>query len=259
MTERHNGLRPTLEAVLFDAGGTLVRLDFEWIAGMLAGYGVATNPDELRRAEVRGRRMYDAHASGPRERRPGEDAPPVTSSMAVNVYWSAMLEAVGCRHPVLEEAVAAMWARQASEHFLWARENEGARGAIDGVLALGLRAACVSNSDGRAEEHLVRFGLRAGLEFVVDSQHEGVEKPDPRLFRIALERLGVPPERALYVGDLRSVDEAGARAAGMHFVLLDPFGDYAGDPAARIDRIDQLPAHVAGRFTPSAAGARRHP
>jgi putative hydrolase of the HAD superfamily len=47
-----------------------------------------------------------------------------------------------------------------------------------------------------------------------------VEKPDPRIFRAALDALGVAPEEALYVGDLYEVDVVGARAAGISAVLL---------------------------------------
>jgi FMN phosphatase YigB (HAD superfamily) len=68
--------------------------------------------------------------------------------------------------------------------------------------------------------------------------------------------MGVAPERSLYVGDIRSVDEAGAHAAGMPFTLVDPFGDYAGDPAARVARMDELPGHVAARFATPVPGIR---
>lgn len=240
---------PALEAVLFDAGGTLVRLDFEWIAGMLAALGVHASVDELRHAEVIGRRRYDGAARGPRPLAEGEAHPPLGSTAPIEAYWGGMLEAVGCRHPVLEEALAQMHARQASDAFLWARPMEGAREALDALPALGLRAACVSNSDGRAEAHLVRFGLERGLEFVVDSQIVGVEKPSPRIFAIALERMGVAAARALYVGDIRSVDATGSRAAGMHFVLLDPFGDYAAGDDAAIPSIRELPAYIESHFT----------
>jgi FMN phosphatase YigB (HAD superfamily) len=255
MGEQDNQLRPALDAVFFDAGGTLVRLDYEWVAGLLAGLGVTATVATLRVAEVQGRRLYDQAAAGKRELVPGEPHPLLGNAAPTNVYWAGMLESAGCPRAQLESALAAMWARQASPHFLWARANEGARAAIDGVRALGLRAACISNSDGRAEAHLVHTGTRAGLEFVVDSQLEGVEKPDPRLFRIAFDRMGVLAARSLYVGDIRSVDEAGARAAGMHFVLLDPFGDYAGVGTPHIASIDQLAAFVRERFTtPRSAG-----
>src|SRR5256885_120065 len=112
------------------------------------------------------------------------------------------------------------------------------------------RKTCgVRNSDGRAEAHLEMVGVRAGLEFVVDSQIEGVEKPDPRIFLNALARLGLPPAKAVYVGDIRSVDEAGARAAGMHFVLVDPFGDYAAPGQLAVRRMEDLPALLAAQFT----------
>lgn len=247
MTEAHNELRQPLEAVVFDAGGTLVRLDFEWIGQLLNGLGVDVSPEGLRRAEVRGRRMYDDVAAR-RRPRPGDVPANAATLAAIEAYYAGMLEGAGCRHPLLEDAVRALWERQASGAMLWSRRNEGAPEAVAGARALGLRTACVSNSDGRAEEHLVRTGTREGLEFVVDSHLEGVEKPDPAIFRIALERMGVTPERAVYVGDLRSVDEAGARAAGMHFVLLDPFGDYAGEHTPSIPSIDRLPAHLAARF-----------
>jgi putative hydrolase of the HAD superfamily len=90
--------------------------------------------------------------------------------------------------------------------------------------------------------------MRAGLEFVVDSQLVGVEKPDPRIFHLALAKLGLSAARAVYVGDIRSVDEAGARATGMHFVLIDPFGDYAPPGQLAVRRLEELPALLASRF-----------
>lgn len=252
MGEPDNRLRPALEAVFFDAGGTLVRLDFEWIGELLAGFGVAVSAEALRRAEVRGRRLYDLSAAR-RRPQPGDVPANAATLAAIEAYYTGMLEAAGCRHPLLEEAVEAVKERQASGAMLWSRANEGAPAAIAGARALGLRTACISNSDGRAEAHLIATGTREGLEFVVDSQIEGIEKPDPGIFRIALERMGVAADRALYVGDLRAVDEAGARAAGMHFVLIDPFSDYAADPAASITEIGRLPAHLAARFATPAA------
>ena len=240
--------RLLLDAVLFDAGGTLVRLDYEWICAMLADLGLAVTTAELRRCEIRGRRMYDAQSSRPRAMKAGEAHPALGSVAPTNSYFAGMLEAAGCRHPVLEEALTRLEQKRVPPSFLWAKANEGAREAIAGVLALGLRAGCVSNSDGRAEAHLVECGVREGLELVVDSQIEGIEKPDAGLFRIALDRMGVAAERALYVGDIRSVDEAGARAAGMQFTLIDPFGDYAGANTLAVANIASLPAFVAEHF-----------
>jgi putative hydrolase of the HAD superfamily len=238
--------RPPLDAVIFDAGGTLVRLDFEWIAGMLAGLGVRVRAEALRAGEVEGRRRYDEAAAAA----PGSPAP-------VAAYWGGMLQTAGVPADRVDEALVRMHARQDSDDFLWAKPMEGAREALDALPALGLRLACVSNSDGRAEAHLVRFGVREGLEFVIDSGIVGIEKPDPRIFQLALDKLGVRPGRALYVGDIRCVDERGSGAAGMPFVLLDPDGTYAGSDTAAIATIADLPRYISETFLTPATADRR--
>ncbi len=234
--------RPALAAVVFDAGGTLVRIDFEWMAAMLGELGYATEAEVLRRGEIAARRAFDAafvalSAAGAADR--GD----------VGLYFRVILEAAGVPPALVAPALERCRDRQAGPG-LWTRAAEGARACLDALPRLGLRLACVSNSDGRAEEHLAACGVRQGLEFVVDSHHEGVSKPEPAIFRVALDRLGLPAERVLYVGDLRGVDGAGARGAGLHFVLLDPYGDYAeaGEPA--VDSIARLPGWVAAHFTP---------
>lgn len=248
--------RPALEAVVFDAGGTLVRLDFEWMSALLASMGVEASPAALRRGEVEGRRRYDAS----RGRAVGshEPHPALGSRGDIAAYFDGLLDVAGVPRARWDEALDRFEARH-RERGLWSRPMEGARETLDALRATSLRLACVSNSDGRAERHLEECGVREGLEFVVDSQIVAVEKPDPRIFALALERLGVPARRALYVGDIRSVDEAGARAAGLHFVLLDPWMDY-GVGEARIPEIAGLPGWIAARFdgvgTPRATPGR---
>lgn len=252
--------RPRLDAVILDAGGTLVRLDFEWIASMLERLGHSVTPGALRRAEIEGRRRYDA--SGGSALEPGEAHPALGSAGDIREYFGGMLDAAGVPPRLRAQAEAVMHARQSEPVGLWARPAEGAAEAITGLARRGLRLAVVSNSDGRAEAHLVHAGVRDGIEFVVDSQIEGIEKPDPRLFQVALRRMRLAPEVALYVGDIRSVDEAGARAAGMHHVIFDPYGDYVPAGLPSIPAIGALPAWIDAHFdvpngTVSAARAAR--
>src|SRR5262252_8768521 len=86
--------RPELEAVVFDAGGTLVRLDFEWMSEMLAGLGVTASVDDLRRAEVHGRRRYDALAGNSPKTPALGLHPPLGSVAPTRAYFSGLLEAV---------------------------------------------------------------------------------------------------------------------------------------------------------------------
>src|SRR5262249_44501585 len=107
---------------------------------------------------------------------------------------------------------------------VWDAADPTAAEALALARERGVRTAVISNSSGSVRTMLERLGLLTSLEFVLDSAIVGVEKPDPRIFRIALERAGLEPGEAVYVGDIYSIDVQGARAAGMRAVLLDPGG-----------------------------------
>jgi FMN phosphatase YigB (HAD superfamily) len=80
----------------------------------------------------------------------------------------------------------------------------------------GLAIAIVSNWDCSLGETLEQLGLTELVDLVVTSAETGLAKPDPRIFRYAIERLASAPERALHVGDEES-DRVGALATGMLF------------------------------------------
>jgi putative hydrolase of the HAD superfamily len=245
--------RGGLDAVVFDAGGTLIRLDYEWMAEDFERHGIIVPADALRRAEVAGRRAYDASTGTGRDDGTIGGTPGHRGD--VRAYFGGTMEAAGVPAAVIAPAVE-RWLARERDHGLWARRMEGAREAIDALSAMGYRMAVVSNSDGRAEQHLAGAGMLGGIEFVVDSHLVGIEKPDPGIFAIAIGRLGTDPARTLFVGDIRSVDEAGARAAGMPFVLLDPLRDYAAPGGARIDGMHQLAEWVAATFERPRDAAR---
>ena len=122
----------------------------------------------------------------------------------------------------------------------WAHVGLGAMDGLRAVAALGLPMGVVSNSDGSVEGDLRRLGvchvpaasdgpepLRPGspMGVILDSAVVGVAKPDPAIFRIALDALGVPAGRSvLHVGDSLRYDVAGALAAGLQPVHMDPYG-----------------------------------
>jgi len=104
------------------------------------------------------------------------------------------------------------------------RAHADAQPALSSLRARGLRLAVVSNWDVGLDAVLDRLGLRAHLDAVVTSAAVGAAKPDPRVFRRALAGLGCPAGAAVHVGDRMHEDVAGARAAGVHAVLLDRGG-----------------------------------
>ncbi len=91
-----------------------------------------------------------------------------------------------------------------------------AAAALDALQAAGLSLACVANWDISLADHLEALGLMPRFDATVSSGEAGVQKPDPRPFELALERLGVPASRALHCGD-SGVDREGAQQAGLGF------------------------------------------
>ena len=94
------------------------------------------------------------------------------------------------------------------------------------LRAVGYRLAVVSNWEPSLALSLDRLGLARFFEAIVISAAEGIWKPDPRLFEVALKRLQVAPDKAVSVGDHIERDVDAARHAGSHGVLLDRFDDH---------------------------------
>jgi putative hydrolase of the HAD superfamily len=93
---------------------------------------------------------------------------------------------------------------------------DGAAEALGRLQRAGLTLACISNWDVSLQRHLEEAGLDRYFAGIVSSAEAGAAKPDPEPFRLALERLGVEPGRAVHVGD-GDTDREGAAAAGVAF------------------------------------------
>jgi putative hydrolase of the HAD superfamily len=221
-----------LDAVLFDAGGTLIELDYAFIGAVAARHAPPIAPEALRRAEGSARLEIDRRA----ERADlglEEDAARRPS------YFATLLAAAGLDAGPRAAVVAELEAEHARVN-LWRVAVREAQGALARLRSRGLRLAVISNSDGRVAQALACVGLAEHFEEIVDSHFEGVEKPDPAIFQRTLARLRVQPERACYVGDIYAIDARGARAAGLHPVLVDGVGAYAALDCARIASLDEL-------------------
>lgn len=124
-----------------------------------------------------------------------------------------------CTRLFLDAAGAELEPQSFVDDFMASIRFEPVPGAIevlDELRGRGLELAVVSNWDVGLCEHLERIGAGRLFSAVVTSAEAGAAKPDPEAFRLALERLGVEPARALHVGD-EDEDEQGAAAAGVRF------------------------------------------
>ena len=202
-------------AVLFDAGNTLMRMNYRAIAGHLRERGHTVSVEAVEEAELRARVRLD-----------GDLARGVSTEgrTAQDLYLVYLLEGLAITDAAEIDAAAGFRNRYNAPAGLFNVADRHALTAIRRVKAAGLTAGVVSNSNGWARALLDGAGLGAELAFVIDSALVGVEKPDPKIFRLGLERAGVAAHEAVYIGDLYSVDVLGSRAAGLGAILLDPGG-----------------------------------
>ena len=202
-----------VRAIFFDAGNTLIHMDYHAIAAAIGRQGVAATGDDVQRAEWRARVRLDASFQ------PGASTEhPDTGDR----YVALVLDELGVRDPITVRALTAWRRAYNPPDGLWTVLEPEAEAALVLARQAGLAAAVISNSNGTITAILEALGLGRHLDFVIDSSRVGVEKPDPRIFQIALERARLQPAQAAYVGDLYSIDVLGARGAGLHAVLMDP-------------------------------------
>jgi HAD superfamily hydrolase (TIGR01549 family) len=120
------------------------------------------------------------------------------------------------------------------------REVQGAT-ALLRALRPHARLGIVSNNLAREQLAKLRVcGFDVHFDAIVISEEAGAWKPDPAIFRVALERIGTPAEEAVMIGDAWLADIAGARAAGMRAIWFNPSGKARPKPWADVGEIRAL-------------------
>ena len=234
-----------IRGVLLDAGNTLVFVDSRRVVPVLLEAG-ADEAEALYYEAERDARMALSIARG--QGVTGHE------DQFWRDYVGTIVRRVGVPEARMVE-VSETLRRMHHEDHLWTHVQEGTVEAIVRMREMRYRLGVVSNADGRVEALLQRLGLAELVDFVIDSHVVGVSKPDPGIFQMGAERLGLEPEECLYVGDLYAIDILGARAAGLQPLLLDPFGRLAHwDDVERIASVAELPEWLAVRVSRSHAG-----
>jgi len=212
-----------IDLLCLDAGNTVVFLDHTRLADLCARRGFAASAAALERAEGEAKIALDCGVQ--------LDVPWSRAHLPKARGWgktmATLLARAGLAPDRVPELLDALWADHCALN-LWSLVPLGLNDALDRVRAVGVRVAIVSNSEGMLEPLFERLGIRPAMDLVVDSGIVGVEKPDPRIFRIALDRFGVTPDRAFHLGDNFATDVLGARAAGIRVALVDPYGHLQG-------------------------------
>lgn len=225
-----------LETVFLDAGGVLMYPNWWRVSEALAAQGVTISPDALIKADpVARRELDDTGVIGG-----------TTDATRGWLYFDLVLAHAGITRSDATGAALAVLHRYHTASNLWEYVPASVVPALERLRAMGLRLVVVSNANGTLLRHMDRLDLTRRFDCVLDSADEGVEKPDPRFFEIALSRSGAQKDTTIHVGDLYHVDVIGARRAGLRGVLLDEADLRPDADCPRVRTLDELIARIAG-------------
>jgi putative hydrolase of the HAD superfamily len=224
-------LAQNFDAILFDAGGILLLPDPTVLGPLLAYHGGDPSVAGHRRAHYAG--MAAKSAAGSNEQ-------------FWHDYNDAYVRAVGVPDDQVEFAATVL--ERTRNAYIWRWPIPESVRAIEGLFEAGVPIGVVSNASGQIAEVLAQSrvcqegeGPYTTMRVIIDSHLVGVAKPDPHIFDFALAHFdGIERSRIAYVGDSVTMDVGGARAAGLHPILLDPYDDHPGADFQRLRSLEEL-------------------
>ena len=214
---------PVIQAIFFDVGQTILSPDYTFLQKLLGEFGVDTDCDKLAQSAALSR---EKKFRGKQKE----------TWKGLFTFW---LQAAGAQKEDIPELLKRIYARHQQEN-LWSWVEPTARKTFNLLLKMKYRLGIISNADGKVADVLNGIGLDHYFECIIDSHHVGVEKPDPKIFRAALDVLALEPANCLYVGDNYDRDIIGARSVGMEAVLLDPYDIVVEDDVVKIKELVDL-------------------
>jgi putative hydrolase of the HAD superfamily len=220
--------RARIRAVLFDLGGTLVDYhDYAHWCDLAHRLFVPVEEEEM------------AHAFHEVERETD-----VRERLGHTEYWRLVLERASGR--AVDTPTARRFVEMLSEHPGFHRLYSDTRRCLDTLASGRRRLAVISNSSSEANVRKILHDteILPFFERVVSSGTEGVEKPDPEIFRRTLARMELPAAETLYVGNLAFTDATAAREAGLHGVWLNRHGTGMGVDPPEITSLLEVPLTV---------------
>jgi putative hydrolase of the HAD superfamily len=228
---------PAPKAVLLDVGGIFHLPAHDRIVAAFARADVTIPADVLDRAHYAGAAQFTVHYEGE-----------LDWKLRWRAYLDGYMTACGVGDdPSIREEVHTHLDSEFAVGDLWSRIVPGSVDGLRALVATGVHVGIISNADGTVAQRLaaqevlqVGPGIGVDVECVIDSGAVGVSKPDPKIFHLALDAIGVAAADSWYVGDMPGIDVVGARAAGLRPIVMDPFGYNEGADFARVSSLREV-------------------
>lgn len=230
-----------IEVVFFDAGETLLSPDPSWSersAMVLSDRGHPIDAAAMREAWI---------AVGDRFRKTAEAGHVFSASQGASYeFWTSLyvelLAAAGIADPGAPDALYEVFSDPSNYRLF-----DDAQPVLADLKRRGLRLGIISNFESWLGKLLHMLEVLPHMDVVAISGDLGWEKPDHRIFTWAVGEAGVPASACAHVGDSPFFDAEAARDAGLHGILLDRHGRWAGEdlPYPVVPTLRELPEVVA--------------
>jgi HAD superfamily hydrolase (TIGR01549 family) len=162
-----------------------------------------------------------------------------------NRFLTRLMSKVG--HPHADEEEVQAFGDHMREVFQPVSElTPGAREVLTTLRERDLTLGVLSNRSKPFGDELAQLDIADFFNFALSAGEVGVWKPRPEIFQAALERAGVGPDAAIYIGDNYYADIVGAREADMAAILVDWRRVFTDVPATRVERLDDILPYILG-------------
>jgi putative hydrolase of the HAD superfamily len=224
-----------IDAVLFDAGGTLIDLSpskAEVFKRVLGESGFDAPLEKVATLVAEAERKFDEHAS---------ELDGIDEGGFWQEYDKFVMDRLGYKGDWLRfsKDLSKEFERVIPQVESWA-EYPDARPLLDELRERKFKLGVISNATDLVEKVLSNLRLTEYFDLIVVSDKVGVRKPNERIFLIAADKARVRPNRILYIGDRLAIDVLGAKRAGMNAVLLDRMNVYRDVDCLRIKSLSAL-------------------
>ena len=154
----------------------------------------------------------------------------------------ALLQELSWLNPPSIDELAQFWFSQFGR---CAVEMPDAKQVLAQLKSQGYQLAIVSNGGHDTRLNTIRgLGVADYFEEIISSGLVGFSKPQPEIFQITAQRLGVLPEHCLYIGDHPINDIQGAKNAGMHALWMQGFHPDAEEIQYKIQQLPEIFTHL---------------
>ena len=226
---------PKFETIFLDAGGVLVWPNWRRVAGVLQAHGIDVDAEQLIAADPLARFSLDqaqmiGRTTDQRRSTSFFDLVFIEAGIELNEQSASALAVLQDYHRV---------------NNLWEISPEFVRLTLERLRTDGYKLVVVSNANATLDRLFPRLGLAKYFDVIIDSAIVGVEKPNPKIFELAIEKSDSHAETTVHVGDFYNIDVSGARAAGLSAILVDERDLYRDADCPRIRTIAELPEMLA--------------